>query len=756
MNAPERRLTELRSEAVAAPQHATGVDLLRVLRRRQGRLITTFLIVLGIAVLALVMIEPRYQATAVMRVDSDDARLPSEEETAASIRDAELRREHQIATQIQLLQSRPLARQVVRDLALHDDREFNPAADPDKTTAWDRLVERLQFWDRGRASAPPPTPGVVSPQVIERTTDRLLDQVKVAQDGQSSLINVTVTSTSPEKATQIANKITRTYISTQVAQRQSAIQRRKELLGEQVAELRAELASTEQTIAAYRRSRGLDAGAGSAATATQMGSAAAELAAARGQRAEVEQRAASPGQVMSPLLADLRTQQTSVQRQLGELTTLYGNAHPDVRKARAELAQIEGNIATESSRVRAQLLNEASAQRSHESQLAGDLAALRSRSLNDIVQSVPLAELERNAQAKQAVYLGLLNNLTQIQRDDKNVKADAVIASPALQPTQPSFPRRTQILGAAAAAAIFFGLVVVMLSEALDTQVRSAAQVWAIAGLPTLGLVPEVANRKLRRLPAHLRVIGNPYTTFAEAIRSIETRLGRQSSLATGNVVLVTSALPNEGKTSVSIGIAAAAVARGRRAIVVDFDLRRPGLASLLEGEVTGKDLLDYLNGDAEVDEIILSTRSAPYVHGIVARQRAPDPGAAIASPRMEALFVALRARYDLVVVNSPPVLAVSDAQELARFAKQTILVLRWGHATPDLLRSAILQFGENITGVVFNRVRYREHARLCYGDSIQQYQRYALEGETRPFLRRPLLRLLGRGAEQADEAAIS
>ncbi|NWK98770.1 hypothetical protein DM806_24530 [Sphingobium lactosutens] len=744
----DRALADMRPPPPSVPQQASGVDFLRVLRRHQRRLAITFLVVIVLAAIALAFIEPRYQATAVMRVDTGETVLPAEEETAASIRDAELRREHQIETQIQLLQSRPLARQVVRDLALHDDPEFNPYANPDKRTSWDNFLDRLTFWNvDDRALAKASVKGSTSPQLIERTTDRLLDALKVDQDGQSSFVDVTVTSVSPDKAARIANKITRVYVKSQVDERQSAIKRRIQTLGERVAELRGQLVSTEQSIASYRRSRGLDPGAGNDANSAQLGRAAAELAATRGQRAEAQRRSGSAGQLMSPLLAELRSQQASVQRRLGELATLYGNGHPDVKKAYAELAQLDGNIATESARVRSQLSNEASAQQSREAQLAGDVASLRARSLNNIVEGVPLADLERNAQAMQTVYLASLGRLNEIRRDEKNVKADASIASVALQPTQPSFPRRTQIMAAAAVAAIMFGLIVVMLSEALDTQVRSAAQIWAIAGLPTLGLIPRLSDRREQRIATHQRVIDHPYSTFAESVRSIESRLARTSGRAAGNVVMVTSPLPGDGKTTLSIGLAAAAIARGRRAIVIDFDLRRPGLGSTLQRGTSGKDLLDYLAGNATLDEIILTSASTPAIHGIRALRSAPDPGAAIASPRVETLIAALRARYDVIVLNTPPVLAVGDAQELAPYADQTVMVLRWGRTTPDLLRSAILQFGEPITGAAFNRVQYRKHAQLRYGDSIQHYRKYTYGEEESPNRLAPLMRLIGRRA---------
>lgn len=741
MNMHERALIDLQaSGALAQTPVASTVDFLRVVRRHYRKVIATVAIVMGIAIAALIFIPARYDATAVMQVDTDEIDLPDPQ--GASVRDAELRRQHQIDTQVQLLSSRSVARQTVRDLALADDPEFNPAASDGKKPATTGFLGWLgSVFDR-QAAQPGPTPGKgvpISPQVIERTTDRLLDKSKVAQDGESSFVNVIVTSTSAAKAARIANKITANYTATQVNERRRALSRAVTGLEGRVGELRSQLVSTETAMATYRRTHRLDPGTGQAADTASAGRLASELAATRGIMAEAQARSRRGQlQATSPLLADLRGQETTTQRRLAELSTIYGGAHPDVQKANAELGEIRRNIEAETTRISQQLATEAVAQQAHEAQLASDLGAVKSQSLAQGISAVPLADMERNADSMRSIYVALLGRLTDLQRQEETVKADATIASPALRPTSPSFPRTGQVLGAAIGASVIFGLLVVVLSEALDTQIRTSNQVFELTGLPTLGMVPEVSRHR-RDVPAHMTVIEKPYSMFAEAVRAIEARLERQLPNRSGNVILVTSPLPADGKTTLSIGLTAAAIATLRSAVVVDFDLRRPGLPSLLDGS-EGHDLIDYLNGVATLDEVILANPAFPQVKAIQVRKSARDPGAVLASPKLDVLFEELRGRFDTIIVNTPPVLAVGDVQSLARHADAVILLLRWGKTTADLLRSAVSQFDGEITGVVFNRVRYAKHARLVYGDPVQHYQKagaYYWQDSPRPLMPR-------------------
>lgn len=728
MNMHENLLQDHRGLDVRNDETPGGIDFLRILRRRYRGLLATMAVVLGIAVVALLVIPSRYQATAVMRVDTDDLELSGDAAAAGtSIRDLELRRTHQIETQIQLLNSRSVARQTVRELALYNDPEFNPKAG-----------KSLPIQARSRSGqqtpgAQPKAP-VVSPQLIEQVTDRLQAVVSADQDGATSFINVTATSSSPGKAARIANKITASYMAIQITERRAAQRRVAEALSRRVEELRQQLLATNWSIASYRRDHNIDPGPGNDANSAQMSRLASELAAARAARAEASARSAGAGaggQVMSGLLAELRSQESTTSQRLAQLLTQYGHGHPDVQKAEAELAQVRGGIAAEAGRLRQQFSNDVVAQQAREVTLSGDLGGMRSQSLERGMLSVPLSDLERNATATQVVYLSLLSRLKQILRQSELVKADAAVASTALMPTQPSFPRAVPVLGAALAAALIFGLVFVLLAEAMDNNVRTAAQVYALTGLPTFGLIPEIPRR--RRLPAHVAVISRPYSAFAEVVRTLEGKLSRLLPRATGNVIVVTSPLPDDGKTTVAIALAAAAIATFRSAIVIEFDLRRPGLDGLIDRDGDEKDLLDYLRGEASLDDIIVSNPASPGLKAIYVRKPSADPGAVLASPQIEILLDQLRARFDHIIINTPPVLAVGDARSVARYADAVLLVLRWGKTTPDLLQSTLMQFDGAVTGVVFNRVSYTKHARMACGDGLQYYSKFKSYYEAQP-----------------------
>ena len=202
---------------------------------------------------------------------------------------------------------------------------------------------------------------------------------------------------------------------------------------------------------------------------------------------------------------------------------------------------------------------------------------------------------------------------------------------------------------------------------------------------------------------------------------------------ASGNVIVITSPLPDDGKTTVAIALAAAAIATFRTAIVIEFDLRRPGLDGLVDRDGDEKDLLDYLRGDATLDDIIVSSPTSPGLKAIFVRKPFADPGAVLASPQIERLMDELRTRFDQIIVNTPPILAVGDARSVARFADAVLLVLRWGKATPDLVQSTLMQFDGEVTGVVFNRVNYAKQARLAFGDGLQYYHKFKAYYGSRP-----------------------
>lgn len=705
----------------SAPSYLSARDAIRMLRRHARLLLLIASAVMGGALAFYLLAEPRYDATTVMRVAVDDFR-PDDSDSPASIREAEQLRTHQIETQIQLLGSRMVARQTVRDLALYNDPDFNPNADPTKRKAASAKALAQKTPSDGRSSVATNADDGPSPQLIERTTDRLLSAVKVAQDGQSDFINVTVSSGSPAKAAKIANKIAGNYIRLQVTERRAARTRAVKQLQELAQRSRSELLGDEMAIAAYRRDHRIDAGPGRDADVAQMARLASELAASGAGLAEARVRASGGGSAMSPLLADLRGQQSTISRRHAELSTLYGREHPDVKKATAELAEVDTAIKAESARIERQMSDEASAQGARANMLAGSLGAMRGQSLQRGIASVALADLERRAETTRALYLSLSQRLQRAEQARDSVRPDATVSSAALLPTQPSFPRAGQIAGVAVGASFILGMIAMLVAEALQDQVRNAGEVQRLVNLPTFGMVPEIQGHK--HVQAHLRVAKEPFTLFAEAIRRSELKLRRYLASQNGKVIQITSPLPGDGKTTMAISLAAAAVASGRTAVMVDLDLRRPGLPDVFDGSLCEKDLVGYLEGRAELDEILVESPSLSGLKAVPVRAAAEDPGHTLNSPRMATLFSRLREDFDLVIINSPPILAVGDAELLAAFADATILILRWGHTTPELLQATTTAFDAPISGIIFNRVHFAKHARLSYGDAIQHFPR--------------------------------
>jgi len=703
-----------RASPAAQPTNDDGEDFLRILWRRRTLLLASILLGLTAALLIIEVVPARYSARAVMRVDTDDIDSASAQATLSSTRELELRRDHQIETQLQLLSSRPLMRQVVRQLALWDDPEFNPNGDIYGKAAAGRLTKTS-------AVKRPPTP---SPLLIEGVTDRLMRTVRVAQDGQTSFLNIDVSSTSAGKAARIANKIASTYVQSQVDEEKASNQRAIQALSRQVSDLRNQLIALERGAATYKRAHRLDGTPSDDNRAGEIGQLAGALAVARSARAEAEARASSRSgsgaSLSSPLLTDLRDEETQARRHLAELTTMYGRGHPEVRKAEAQLSEIGRSMAAESERARQQLLSETAALRARETQLAREVEAARSRSLNDVITGVPLADMERNGDATRAVYVSLLGRLDGLMRENELVRPDATLAFQALPPTSPSAPKVSRILVVAVAASGLFGLILVLIVEQLDTKVRTPGQVERLTGLRTFGMLPQVLPRNRDRL-THAERIDQPYSAFTEEVRSICTKVSRLLPSGRGGIILVSSAEPGDGKTTVSLAMGAAAVATKRSAIVVDLDLRRPEVAPGGGAALEAGDLIDYLTGAVPLEQAIRSYPGMPALQLMSAVRPASDPGALVASQRLPALLEQLRARFDLVILNTPPVLAVHDAAAVSPLADVILLVVGWGRTSRHKLIAAVGQV-EHASGVVFNHVPVRAHTRTSYEQYIHDH----------------------------------
>lgn len=696
-----------------ADESGEGEAFLHTLWRRRSLVIGCLILGILLATSAILILPARYSARAVMRVDTDDIDTSSVQSTLSSTRELELRRDHQIETQLQLLGSRPLMRRVVRDLALYDDPEFNPGGD---------VYRKRPGGPGGKAQQP-----IIPALVIENVTDRLLDAVRVSQDGQTTFLNIDVSSMSANKAARIANKIATTFVQTEIAEKKESNDRATKALERQVADLRQQLMSIEQGAASYKRQHRLDGSASDDNRAGQISQLADALAVAKGSRAEADVRSGGSNgtapTLTSPLLTSLREQETQMRRHLAELTTSFGRGHPDVQKTEAQLGEVQQALAAESNRVQRELLRDTSAQRAREAELGRELRSAQARSLDDVITAVPLADMERNGDATRAVYIGLLGRLDARIRENELTRPDAMVAFVALPPTGANSPKVARIFVLGIAASLIFAIILVLVIEQLDSRLRTAAQVHRAAGLFTFGMLPELRRHKRQQL-TQAGEIDRPYSAFTEEVRSVSNRIERLLPTNRGGVLLVSSPEPSDGKTTLSLALAAAAIATGRTAVLVDLDLRRPELAQRLGHAPDDVDLIAYLAGGVSLDAALHPCPGMPSLQALTAIRAAEDPGALLAARKIQPMLDALRARFDLIVINTPPVLAVHDAAAIAPLCDFVLLVISWGRTSRHKLAAVAAQFAAPSTAVVFNHVNAAQHQRATYADYISDRRR--------------------------------
>lgn len=757
MNVPSRDLVErepwprqvlaVEPAAQAGPQGKQFgfTELVRMLRRRKFLIIFTIMGVLAATFAMLKMMEPVYSSTAVVMVESEtpDDGTGSAVKTVALAPNDELR----IATKMELLQSRSLARKVAGKLGLERDPEF---AEKDREPG---PVSRIL----GLFMAPEPEVGPQTPAQkeaarvaeIEAVTDRLINHVTVERVAKSNLIRVVADSNDPDKAALIANSYVDTHIASQLASEREANEKELAQLTKRVAALREDLRFADSAVARYREANGFITARPDGLNQAQMAQLSGALAQARAQRAQTGSRASlfsgpRGDGATSALLNDLRGQQATLDKRLAELSVLYGPNHPDVRNTKAQLTAIGARINEEIGRVGTGLRNEAAVSQAEEGQLARDVRALKSQSFQEIAATPALLDLERDAETGQTLYVSLLSRLKDISGKGNDSHVDTSIVSRAPVPVEPSHPAPKQTLAAAFVGSLALAFILAIIAETRDNRMRTAEQVERWLNVPALSLIPEVRNPpESDRLYDVLSL--QPRSAFSEAIRTLLIELQPEAPSSGGHVVLVTSPLGGEGKRTIATSLAAAAASAGRSAVMVDLDLRK--FDRVHHADPAGvADIQAYLMARVELDQVIAFDEAfAPFAI-VTALGPARDPGSLIASPRLALLIAQLRERFDFIVLNAPPVLPVRDAKIIAKLADSTLLILRWGATSFEAARIAITILEGKVAGAVLNRVDYRRHKNHGNADpihhmaSLDRYYREAAEieeeEEARPRLR--------------------
>ena len=744
---PETRRAPSRESAAVADAMPVRA-MIGVFRRYLWAFLVVLVFVPSCAWIAIQRATPRYTATGALIYEPSEYKVREMQ----SILRTDPATEAVMASQAEILQSLKIARRVADRGNLHNNPEFNAALRPPSRSQ--KMLAQARAWLGLAGEAPAAEPAAMQGPLVGTERDATVlavrDALRAAPVRFSRVMEVTFTAQDPLVAAAAVNNAMDIYIKDQFAAKAGAVRRATSWLGERASVLRAEVRKAEERIAAWRAehqvAQGMHAGLDAEKIThlnedlirarAELAAADARLDAARGQAGAASQARIAPSVVAARANLDRLTEQ--FQTRAGR----FGANHPEAESGRRQIEEARRAVNAEIAHVVAATGSDRRAASERVAALERNLQDAR-RGADEAGQArIPLNAMERDLEASRAQLLALLERIQQTAQQHAVETSEAHEISLALPPLQPGWPRPAPMLAAATAAGALLGVLLVYVLNLADTTLHGGEDVRALTRLPCFALIPELRRRELRHTAIEDFAARRPLTVFAEQIRAV--RAGLWLGVEKPRVVAITAARPAEGKSVLALSLARSASLSGERVLLIDCDLRRPSLARHL-GADNSKGLSDLLRGKAVLTDVLHG--DLPHgagggqtadggqaedqrggMHFIPAGNPGGDAFGLFMGGEMARLLAEARREYTLIVLDSPPVQAVTEARVLAAVADAAVLCVRW-RSTPRAVVSHALELLEDanahVAGVVLTRVDPRAHVRSGYAGAEVYHRRY-------------------------------
>lgn len=643
-----------------------------------------------------------------------------------------------VDTEVQIIRSRSLAEKVVRQLNLREVPEFNPllqeASFTDKAKAW---LKGLVGSSPASSTATQDDREVVE---MELVVSSLLNKTGARRIATTYGIEIYASSQDPELAAQIANKIVDQYLVEQLDAKFDATRRANAWLEERLSELRAEVNAAENAVEEYRASSGLMSAGTTTLNQQQMGDLNGQLILRRAELADAEARLSTvrdlaargvsaevSGEALnSPVISELRRQQAEILRERADLQNRYGPLHPDIQRINNEEANIQSQISTELQRIVTSLESDVSIARQRVASLQSNLGQIRNTVNQNNQASVRLRELERSAEASRSIYEAFLARFKQTNESEGLAEADARLLSAAPVPRAPSFPKTGLNLMIGLALGLMLGVGAVVAAEALNSQISTGEEIEESFHVPFLGNFPRLVGNEKKDPRRYL--INNPTSAYAESFRNLRASIMFADLDNDMKTVAITSSQPDEGKTTLTHGLGIMSAMSGTKTLIVDGDFRRKRLSETVLKEPAEKGFLECLFGECTIEEAITTDEET----GLDILPLTPDrhtPRDVFGSRTFDNLMEQLEERYDLILIDTGPLLLLAETRIITSKVDQVVVVSRWLKTNRAALKQALSllrDFRAQVAGVAINRVDTNRYHRQGYGHSgYKSYAKY-------------------------------
>jgi capsular exopolysaccharide synthesis family protein len=708
---------------------------MKILKRRRMVIFGCTASLTLLAVMVVVNLTPVYTAEAIVMLNTRKSQVVDLQAVLSGLQSDEAA----VRTEVEVAKSRALAQRVVDELDLTSNPLLNSRlAAP---TFWQKINPIAQirsFIQQWRSPDTAIDDNDTTPDQQREDNDavvsRVMSTLDIFNDGRSYVLKVRYQAADPKLAAKIANAFANGYLQSQLEAKSEATKHAIDWLNTHLVDLRKKVETSDRAVQAYMAAHELVGSHNQTVITQQLSELNSQLTLATADLTQKEsnlrqaQTLAHSGQaesvapaISSPLIQTLKAQDATLMQKQAELAARYDADHPKMVNILAQRTQVAAKVQTEVANIIRSMDNEVAAARARAAALTASIQKLQQDANIQDTAGVGLRELKREADADRTLYENLLTRFKETSTQEDIQQPDARLISSAVIPVLPTFPRVGLLTGIAFVLSFVAGVVVAFFLEYFDHGVRSAANLEEALGIPFLGYVPRIPSA----IRAHRHIVEEPLSAYAEALKSVRTSLRFSNAGHIPKIIMVTSAIPSEGKTIFAASLAQSFARSGARSMLIDCDLRHPTIGKLFDVQ-RGPGLVSYFEGKSDLADLIRSDANS-RLDLITADERPVDPQELLDSQHMRDALAQLATGYDYIVLDAPPVLAVSDSIVLSHLADATIFIVRWEKTPRHIAMSGLRLLhsqGANLAGVVLSCVDVRRHAKYEYGDAADYYGR--------------------------------
>jgi capsular exopolysaccharide synthesis family protein len=705
-------------------------ELWAVLKRRQGTIALIAVVIFIGTLIATLMMTPIYRANATLQINTEEQKVLNFGVEAGNSRPVDSKDFYQ--TQYELLKSRTLARMTIDDLSLESALKGEQLAKPFFTETLNNI--KTSIYGEEKQDENTTAPGKLGEYPVE---DKFLENLTVAPVKNSQIVIVSYDHTDPQMATTITNSLADNFIKMNLGRRKEAASYAENFLKNELADAKSKLEESEAKLVKFAKKETIihmdDEKQGSL-TSQKMGDLNTALTEAEKDRITAEskfkqaQATGASKTLDNPTIQELKKNLAKLQGDFQEKLQIYKPGYPIMVQLQNQISELQAQINQEvssiGSTITGSLQGDYLAAKQKENELRTNLDKQQNELLTLRDKSIGYNTLQREVETNRNMYEGLLQRIKEIGVAGGIGTNNISVVDPALVPYQKHKPNTKLNLALGLVLGLFLGTVVAFLIEFIDDRVKSSSDLERLLGLPLLGVTPAMKDKNTNVIDYSMASFKNPTSAIAESFRSLRTNLLFATRDGLPRSLNITSSLPSEAKSSTCINLATVLAQSGKRVLLVDADLRKPTAHQRFKLD-NSVGLTSYLTHQADAAAVIQST-PIEGVSVITAGPLSPNPVELLSSERLQELFALVPEQFDIVILDSPPTIGLSDALLISNRVSATIMVAAFAQSKKRALLDSIKRLRQahaNVIGMIFTKVKGSDGS--GYGYDYNYYYSY-------------------------------